>query len=119
MQNWRYHGFSASAITGSCTISSTRARICSILSKSASSIVAARPSGLVSLSPLRMRISRLPMMSVQPSPTRSSGSGMPLTRLLKLSIRRFCQPGCSDAAHSASVGRSLRTSMLLGVRWNT
>ena len=59
------------------------------------------------------------MMSVQPSPTRSSGSGMPLTRLLKLSIRRFCQPGCSDAAHSASVGRSLRTSMLLGVRWNT
>ena len=59
------------------------------------------------------------MMSVQPSPTRSSGSGMPVTRLLKFSIRRCCQPGSSDAAHSGSVGRLLRTSIDDGVRWKT
>jgi hypothetical protein len=60
-----------------------------------------------------------PMMSVQPSSTRSSASGMPDTRLLKFSLRRCCQPGSRLAAHSGSVGRLPRTSIEDGVRWNT
>ncbi len=58
----------------------------------------------MSPSPRRTRINRLPMMSVQPSSTRSSDSGMPDTRLLKFSMRRSCQPGSRVAAHSGSVG---------------
>ena len=77
------------------------------------------PSGVMSPSPRRTRISRLPMMSVQPSSTRSSDSGMPDTRLLKFSIRRSCQPGSRLAAHSGSVGRLSRTSIDDGVRWKT
>ena len=42
LQNWRYQGFSASAVFGSLTIASTRARIWFIFLKSASSII--RPS---------------------------------------------------------------------------
>ena len=33
--------------------------------------------------------------------------------------RASCQPGCSVAAHSGSVGRSLRMSIADGVRWKT
>ena len=39
--------------------------------------------------------------------------------MLKLSIRRCCQPGFSDAAHSGSVSALLRTSTDDGVRWKT
>ena len=39
--------------------------------------------------------------------------------MLKLSIRRCCQPGSRLAAHSGSVGRLSRTSIDDGVRWNT
>ena len=46
------------------------------------------------------------MMSVQPSLTRSSGSGMPETRVLKFSIRRCCQPGSSDR-RPLRVGRAV------------
>ncbi len=59
------------------------------------------------------------MMSVQPSSTRSTGCGTPDTRLLKLSMRAWCQPGRSDCAHSGSVGGLCFTSMEDGVRWNT
>ena len=34
-------------------------------------------------------------------------------------MRACCQPGWSDAAHSGSVSRLLRTSTDDGVRWNT
>ncbi len=47
------------------------------------------------------------------------GEATPDTRVLKLSIRCFCHPGSSDAAHSGSVGRFARTSIDDGVRWNT
>ena len=59
------------------------------------------------------------MMSVQPSLTRSLSANPPDTSVLKLSIRSCCQPGCRLAAHSGSVGRLARTSIELGVRWNT
>ena len=39
-------GFSASAVAGSSTMASTRARICSIFSKSANSMVLAKPWGV-------------------------------------------------------------------------
>ena len=39
--------------------------------------------------------------------------------MLKLSMRRCCQPGFSVAAHSGSVGRLPRTSTDDGVRWKT
>ena len=86
--------------------SSTRARICSIFSKSAISIVVARLSAVIS--PLALcckRMSSFPMMSVHPSITRSSASKPPDVSALKLSMRRFCQPGSRLAAHSGSVGR--------------
>ena len=56
------------------------------------------------------------MMSVQPSLTRSSSWEPPLTRMLKLSIRRFCQPGVSVLTHSGSVGLLPRRSTEDGVR---
>ena len=39
--------------------------------------------------------------------------------MLKLSMRRCCQPGSRLAAHSGSVGRLSRTSIDDGVRWKT
>ena len=122
MQNCRYHGFSASAVSGSCTISSTRERICSIFRKSASSTRSAIAAGSSSASPaLRVAAitARLRMMSVQPSLTRSSSCWPPVTSTLKFVILRCCQPGERDFAHSGSVGLLPRTSMDDGVRWKT
>ena len=59
------------------------------------------------------------MMSVQPSETRSSSCMPPETRMLKFSIRAFCQPGWSVAAQSGSVGLLPRRSTDEGVRWKT
>ena len=50
-----------------------------------------------------MRV-RLRKISVQPSLTRSSSTGWPVTIALKFSRRSRCQPGCSDCAHSR-IGR--------------
>ena len=119
LQNWRYQGLSASAVLGrrrsprpvSGSAPSSRSR--PTPSSSSTRRASCRPRRAAPGS------SRLPMMSVQPSSTRSSASGMPDTRLLKFSMRRSCQPGSRLAAHSGSVGRLSRTSIDDGVRWNT
>jgi hypothetical protein len=107
LQNWLYQGFSASAFAGSCTTLSTRARTCSIFLKSASCI---RAAGFSTVSPasifLRASSRMLPMMSVQPSLTRSLSAKPPETRTLKLSIRSCCQPGL-QALRPLRIGRRL------------
>ena len=59
------------------------------------------------------------MMSVHPSMTRSCSAIPPDVNRVKFSIRSFCHPGSSEAAHSGSVGRFARTSIDEGVRWKT
>ena len=118
LQNCRYHGLRASAVAGSSTMSSTRPLICSIFSKSASSITAARSwPGPGDWS--RIRLTSLARMSVQPSLTRSRSAKPPEVNNVKFSILSRCQPGSSEAAQSGSVGRFARTSMEEGVRWKT
>ena len=118
LQNCRYHGFSASAVAGSVTTESTRDRICSIFSKSASSRMLARsPSDPGDRS--RSLVTSFPMMSVQPSMTRSSSAKPPDVRSVKFSILWRCHPGSREVAHDASVGRFARTSIEEGVRWKT
>ena len=118
LQNCRYHGLRASAVAGSVTIASTRDRICSIFSKSASSRMVAR-SWPDPADRSRSLVTSFPMMSVQPSMTRSCSAKPPEVSSVKFSIRSRCHPGPSDAAHDASVGRFARTSMEEGVRWKT
>ena len=118
MQKSLYQGFSAAAVAGSSTSSSTRARMSSIFWKSDSSSAAAIASALISPD-FRSMVTMRPMMSVHPSITRSSAAYPPPVRAVKLAMRSACQPGCSDAAHSGSVGRLPRTSIDDGVRWNT
>ena len=119
MQNWRYHGFSASAVALSFTIASTRERIWFIFSKSASSIVLPTSWPALPVWSCCTMMRSLRMMSVQPSITRSSSWKPPDTRMLKLSIRCLCQPCLSDLAQPGSVSRFARTSIDDGVRWNT
>ena len=59
------------------------------------------------------------MMSVHPSITRSCSAIPPEVRIVKFSMRSFCQPGARPAAQDRSVGRLPRTSMEEGVRWKT
>ena len=129
MHSWRYHGFSASAVAGSPTMVSTRARISSIFSSSESSYAFSIISGpkLALVAPLsgsaciiEMTRSRIRLeMSVQPSWTRSSSAKPPVCKVAKLVSHFCCQPGPSEAYHSGSIGWLLRTSMLDGVRWKT
>ena len=93
---WRYHGFSASAVSGSATVSSTRWRIWFIFRKSAiSRICGPLLAGLRLVGALRAPSPTLRKMSVQPSSTRSSSTGWPDARAPKFSRRSRCQPGCS------------------------
>ena len=99
-------------------MSSTRALICSIFSKSASSITVAR-SRPAPEDWSRIRLTSLARMSVQPSLTRSCSAKPPEVSSVKFSILSRCHPGSREAAQSGSVGRFARTSMEEGVRWKT
>ena len=110
---------------GRATIASTRARISSIFSSSLSSYAwtnascGVMPSGVPSLNISIMRSRMRLVMSVQPSITRSSSANPPVCRVTKFISHSCCQPGCSVANHSGSIGWLLRTSIDDGVRWKT
>ena len=67
----------------------------------------------------RNRSSRLPMMSVQPSFTRSRSRFPPESVVLKFTIRSRCQPAGWEANQAGSVGVLWRASTEEGVRWKT
>ena len=118
LQNCRYQGLRASAVAGSSTISSTRDRICSIFSKSASSRTVARSwSG-----PRRLVAQPVDQLADDVGPAVHDEvllGEAPEVSSVKFSIRSRCQPGSRAAAHEGSVGRFARTSMDEGVRWKT
>ena len=120
LQNWLYQGFSASAVAGSCTTASTRARTFCIFRSSAR---CTRASGSAMSPPAWAwrwaARAMLLMRSVQPSLTRSTSKRPPEITVVKLCMRSRCQPGCRLLTQSGSVGRSLRTSTDDGVRWKT
>ena len=113
-----YQGLSASAVARSATISSTRARISSILAKSASSIVAVRCSGSRAVAVVTHHRS-FRVMLVQASATRSSSTWPPAVRIWKFSMRRRCHPGCNALPTRDLWAQLARTSTDDGVRWKT
>ena len=118
MQNWLYQGLSASAVAGSSTTAEMRARISSILAKSAAWTSAAA-SAPTDRGPAAATTDSRRQTSVHRSLTRSSSSAMPVTIAVKLSRRRFCQPCGCEVNQETSVGLLLRSSTEDGVRWKT
>ncbi len=108
-----YQGLSCSAVSGSSTISSTRRRSPSIVSKSDRSRRAAS-SGSSTFTWVSSH-----MADVQPSPTRFTSGWAPVTTWVKLRMRSACQPGSRLRNQSTSVGPLLRSPTAEGVRWNT
>ena len=123
MQSWRYQGLSFSAVAGSLTIASTRARISVIFSSSLPSKAfrIAAMSSMLPLSPrsFTMRSRTRVAMSVQPSCTRSSSAKPPVWSVAKFMSHFACQPGSRLSNQAGSIGWLLRTSIDEGVRWNT
>jgi hypothetical protein len=122
LQSWRYQGFRPSAVDGSATTSSTRARI-SVIFSSSESLNACRSVSTLN-SPvsaaIRMARSRTrTAMSVQPSFTRSSSAKPPVWSVAKLTIQRCCHPGSKSSNIAGSSGWFPRTSIEDGVRWKT
>src|SRR6266702_965227 len=117
----RHHALSLPAVAWSRTMTSARARISSIFSKSDSSYAASIAAGLSDSggsAAIRARIRRA--MSVQPSCTRSTSAAPPAWLAVKFSSQRCCHPGVATPANQpGSIGWLSRASTEDGVRWNT
>ena len=120
LQNWRYQGFSDSAVAGSFTVPSTRARISFILRKSSISAASASSSGSPSTATSGGSVvCTRRKISVQESATKSSSNGRPTMMSAKFSRRARCHPGFRERYQASSVGRLRRRSTEDGVRWKT